>query len=113
MPQYRVSVNNTRSGNGYCLFPAANLKFTQSFFPHFTKEWKNLPSYLKNKRDICVFKQKLKEVIKPKKYFNFKYGSKIGNTYLTELRLERYFFNSHSFQLGMEELPVCDICYVE
>ena len=113
MPIYRVNFNNTRSGNGYCLFPAANLKFTQSFFPHFTKEWKNLPSYLKNERDICVFKQKLKEVIKPKKYFHFKYGSKRGNTLLTQLRLGRSFLNSHSFQLGMEELPVCDICYVE
>ena len=113
MPQYRVNVNNTRSGNGYCLFPAANLKFTQSFFPHFTKEWKNLPNYLKNERDIFVFKQKLKEIIQPKKYFHFKFGSKRGNTLLTQLRLGRSFLNSHSFQLGMKVLPVCDICYVE
>ena len=60
-----------------------------------------------------MFKQKLKEVIKPKKYFHFKYGSKRGNTLLTQLRVGRSFLNSHSFQLGMEELPVCDICYVE
>ena len=113
MPQYRVNFNHTRSGNGYSLFPAAGLKFTQSFFPHFTKEWKNLPNSLKNERDIVVFKEKLKVAIKPKKYFHFKYGSKRGNALLTQLRLGRSFLNSHSFHLGTEELPFCDICYVE
>ena len=66
-------------------------------------------SSCKNERDIFVFEQKLKEIIKPKKYFHFKVGSKRGNTLLTQLRLGRFFFNSHSFHLGMEELPVFDI----
>ena len=113
MPQYIVNFNNTRSGNGYRLFPAANLKFTQSFFPHFTKVWKKLPNSLKNERDLVVFKEKLKEKIKPKKYFHFKFGSKRGNALLTQLRVGRSFLNSHSFVLGMEDLPYCDICYVE
>jgi hypothetical protein len=113
MPQYHVNFSNTRSGNGYSLFPAANLKFTQSFFPHFTKVWKKLPNSLKNERDLVVFKEKLKEKIKPKKYFHFKFGSKRGNTLLTQLRVGRSFLNSHSFLLGMEELPYCDFCYVE
>ena len=60
-----------------------------------------------------MFKEKLKEKIKPNKYFHFKFGSKRGNTLLTQLRVGRSFLNSHSFLLGMEELPYCDFCYVE
>ena len=75
--------------------------------------WKNLPNSLKNERDLFVFKEKLKDKIKPKKYFHIKYGSKRGNSLLTQLRVGRTFLNSHSFLLGMEELPYCDICYVE
>ena len=59
------------------------------------------------------FKEKLKVAIKPKKYFHFKYGSRRGNALLTQLRREDLSFNCHSFHLGMEELPFCDICYVE
>ena len=69
MPQYHVNDNNTRFGYGYRLFPAANLKYTQSFFPHFTKLWKNLPNSLKNERDLTVFKEKLRDKIKPKNIF--------------------------------------------
>ena len=69
MPQYHVNFSNTRSGNGYSLFPAANLKFTQSFFPHFTKVWKKLPNSLKNERDLVVFKEKLKEKLNLKNIF--------------------------------------------
>ena len=58
MQQYRVNFDNSRSGNGHCLFPAVNLKFSQYFFPHFTKEWKNLHNYLKNKRDICFLSKR-------------------------------------------------------
>ena len=43
----------------------------------------------------------------------FKFGSKRGNALLTQLRVGRSFLNSHSFVLGMEDLPYCDICYVE
>ena len=53
---------------------------------------KNLPPYLKNEGTLCVPKQKLKKVIKPKKYFHFKYGSKGGSTLLIQLCLGRSFF---------------------
>ena len=56
---------------------------------HHTKVWKKLPNSLKNERDLVVFKEKLKEKIKPKKYFHFKFGSKRGNALLTQLRVGR------------------------
>ena len=113
MPKYNLNFDNTRSGNGYSLFPVANLKFTQSFFPHFTKVWKKLPNSLKNESNMVVFKEKLKGKSNLKKYFHFKFGSKRGNALLTQIRVGRSFLNSHSFVLGMEDLPYCDICYVE
>ena len=68
---------------------------------------------LTNKRDIIVLKEKLKVAIKPKKYFHFKYGSKRGNALVIQLHLGISFLISHSFHLGMEELPFCDICHFE
>ena len=65
------------------------------------------------KGTFFMIKEKLKEKIKPKKYFHFKFGSKRGSALLTQLRVGRSFLNSHSFVLGMEDLPYCDICYVE
>ena len=54
--------------------------------------WNKLPNSLKNERDIVAFKEKLKEKIKPKKYFHSKFGSKRGNALPTQLRVGRLFF---------------------
>ena len=59
MPQYNLNYNNTRSENGYSLFQAANLKFTQSFFPHFTNVWKNHLILSKMKGTLLCLKKSL------------------------------------------------------
>ena len=53
------------------------------------------------------FKVKMKENIKPKKYKHFNKGSKIGNTLLTRIRLERSELNLHTFSIGQSESAEC------
>ena len=53
------------------------------------------------------FKIKLKEELKPKKIKHFSKGSKLGNTLLTRLRLQRSDLNSHKFVIGQSETSEC------
>ena len=53
------------------------------------------------------FKIKLKEELKPKKFKHFSKGSKIGNTLLTRIRLERSDLNLHKFTIGQSETSEC------
>ena len=72
MPTFNLNPRNTRNPNPYNKFPAKlGYKFSNSFFPHFTKSFNNLPDSLQNEPDHDVFKEKLKLELKPKKTKTF------------------------------------------
>ena len=58
------------------------------------------------------FKEQLKKELKPKKYKHFSKGSKIGNTLLTRVRIERSYLNLHRFTIGHSESPQC-LCHAK
>ena len=50
--------------------------------------------------------------LKPSKFKHFSKGSKISNTLLTKVRLERSYLNLHSFTIGHSESPEC-LCHAK
>ena len=56
------------------------------------------------------FKCKLKQELKPIKFRHYSKGSKLGNTLLTRIRLERSDLNLHKFTVGHSESPEC-LCH--
>ena len=107
MPSLRVNRNNTRATVSYERFPQKSVKFSNSFFPYFSKLWSSLNKNIKCNTDIIKFKENLSCVYKPMKNRHFKYGSKLGNKYLTHLRVGRSFLNSHRFVTGLSENNIC------
>ena len=57
--------------------------------------------------DLNEFKQQLKVELKPKRYKHFSKGSKIGNSLLTRVRLDRSELNLHKFSIGQIDSPEC------
>ena len=53
------------------------------------------------------FKDKLKQELKPVKYKHFSKGSKIGNSLLTRIRLNRLNLNLHKFTIGLSDSAEC------
>ena len=49
----------------------------------------------------------MKKEFKPVKFRHFSKGSKLGNSLLTRLRLERSDLNLHKFNIGLVETPEC------
>ena len=102
--------NGPRTKGNYTLFKNYGNKFSNSFFPYFTKLWNDLPQKLKGKHDLVEFKTDLKYQLKPRKYKHFFRGGKLGNSLLCQLRVGRTFLNSHSFAIGHAESPTC-LCH--
>ena len=96
----------TRSKGGYSPYPYFGEKFKNSFFPFMTHLWNNL-SVSTQVMELSNFKVQIKKDLKPVKYKHFAKGSKIGNTLLTRIRLERSDLNLHKFTIGHSESPEC------
>ena len=92
----------TRSKLGYSPYPYMGEKFKNSFFPFMTHLWNNLSSSTQV-MELSDFKEQIKKDLKPMKYRHFTKGSKIGNTLLTRIRLNRSDLNLHKFTLGLSE----------
>ena len=78
----------TRTKVGYSPYPYFGNKYSNSFFPYMSKLWNNL--------DVSIqvmllpdFKLQLKKELKPMKYKHFSKGSKLGNSLLSRIRLNR------------------------
>ena len=84
MPQKLYHEQQTRHKYTYQQFPNNHLYFSKSFFPHFTKLFNNLDTNLTKENDLNIFKDKLKILLKHKKIRHFSWGSKRGNTILTQ-----------------------------
>ena len=70
------------------------------------KLWNNLPNQLKV-QDVECFKISIKSLLKPKRRRHFSCGSKLGNKFLTQIRLGRSDLQSHKFSMGFSESPEC------
>ena len=58
------------------------------------------------------FKEQVKKELKLSKIKHFSKGSKIGNTLLTRIRLDRSYLNLHTFSIGLSESSVC-LCHAK
>ena len=97
----------SRSKGGYIPFKKLNSKFDNSFFPHTTILWNNLPKHVKCK-DVVEFKQYIKKEFKPPKYKHFARGNKYSNSLLTKIRVGRSELKLHKFTIGLVDSPQCD-----
>ena len=99
--------NRLRSQGSYKSFPYISVKYSNSFFPHFTKRWNDLPRSIRNKQDMTSFKSELKLILKPQKYKHFSRGTKLGNSLLTQIRVGRSELNEHRFTIGQSDTSAC------
>ena len=99
----------TRSKGGYSPYPSYGVQFKNSFFPFMTNLWNNL-QVSTQLLPLSDFKEQLKNELKPAKFKHLSKGSKIGNTLLTRIRLERSYLNLHSFNICHSESPEC-LCH--
>ena len=106
MPEINIA-RTTRNKDFYRPFKKLGDKFSNSFFPYFTKQFNNLDVNLQIEHDLPTFKENLKRKLKPKKYKHFNWGSKRGNALLTQLRVGRSFLNSHSFAINLADSDLC------
>ena len=108
MPPLVNNIRNTRSNDVYKNFPRINENYFNSFIPHFTREWNCLEKNIRNERDVCIFKCKLKDKLKPPKYRHYKYGNKYINTLMCQLRVGRTYLKADSFSIGLSESDRCE-----
>ena len=80
--------------------------FSNSFYPYISKLWNTLPSSIQS-LDLYDFKLQLQLVIKPLKIKHKSMGSKIGNCFLTRIRVGRSDLNLHKFTIGQIDKPEC------
>ena len=57
--------------------------------------------------ELSDFKEQIKKNLKAMKYKHFTKGSKIGNTLLTRIRLNKSDLNLHKLTLGLSESAEC------
>ena len=98
--------NISRSKGGYSPYPYFGTKYSNSFFPYMAKMWNNL-DVSTQVMQLPDFKMQLKKELKPTKYKHFSKGSKIGNSLLSRIRLNRSDLNLHKFDIGLHETPEC------
>ena len=72
-----------------------------------TRLWNDL-SVSTQVMELSAFKEQIKKDLKPIKYKHFTKGSKIGNTLLTRIRLNRSDLNLHKFTIGHSESAECN-----
>ena len=101
----------TRSKGGYSPYPNFGVKYGNSFFPFMTKQWNNL-NVSTQLMDLPDFKEQLKNDLKPKKLRHFSKGSKLGNTLLARIRLNRSDLNLHKFTIGLVDTSEC-LCHAK
>ena len=73
-----------------------------------TRVWNSLEKSVKNKLDKEMFKAKLKNKLKPPKYWHYKYSNKYINSLLCQLRVGRTYLKADSFAIGLSESDRCE-----
>ena len=98
-----------RSKGGYIPFKNYNNKYKNSFFPHISRLWNDLPSNIQG-QDKLEFKEYINKEIKPFRYKHFSKGNRISNILLTKIRVGRSDLNQHKFTIGLINSPEC-LCH--
>ena len=57
---------------------------------------------------MTEFKAALKEHLAPSRFKFLAHGSKLGNKYITRIRVGRSYLNDHSYQIQMTPSPQCE-----
>ena len=114
MPEPNFDENySLRQKNVFKPFPYNNKKFSESFFPYFTKLYNALPTSLQCQVYIEDFKNELSSKLKPTKIKLFHKGNKIANKYHARLRLNRSTLNAHTYSIGLAPSPNCQCNNIE
>ena len=106
----RIMRNESRQVGNYNRYPNYGTKFSNSYFPYFSKKWGTVQCSTRNLMLFNDYKDRLKINLKPDKFRHYSYGSRLGNKLWTRLRLGRSFLNSHSFAIGRSDSPTC-LCH--
>ena len=82
--------------------------YSRSFIPNTTLEWNDLPAEHRSHTNHKDFKKSLIHLMGPEKpdpYFSF--GSKLGNTLHTKMKLNASYLNCYRFTIGLIPAPTC------
>ena len=112
LPQTRIenTRRTLRNSRTLTLPPNKTTSFQQSFIPATTRIWNTLPNTLKTETSRKKFRDGvacLFSTPKPNPYFSF--GSKIGNSYHTQIRTGSLPLNAYLYQIQRLSSPHC-IC---
>ena len=108
MQPWDIESSFQRSGGIYIPFMYKSIKYNNSYFPFFTKQWNALTKEQKL-LNLHDFKQEMKKQIKPPRYKHLGRGNKYACKLLTQIRVGNSFLKSDSFKTGHSDNNVC-IC---
>ena len=107
LPNIADTNKDTRTKFYYAPYKINTTRFNRTFFPDTIKLWNKLPSKYYNIEDLRIY---LKTTYNPpKRRFN-NIGSKIGNMFHMQLRVNRNNLNQSRWEISLEESPKCDFC---
>ena len=110
LPQSRVhNIGRSLRNYGTLTLPAnRTTSFQRSFIPNTTRTWNTLPETLRTQPSHNRFKKGIADLFgttKPPTYFSF--GSKLGNTYHTQIRTGSLQLNAYLYQTQRLSSPGC------
>ena len=110
LPQIRQSDTSRtlRNSTAMTLPDNRTTRYQKSFIPDTTRKWNKLPQSIRSQPSRKQFKSQISNLIgieQPPEYFNF--GTKLGNTLHTQLRVGMSKLNSHLFQIQKTTHPHC------
>ena len=85
---------NLRSRGCYLQFKNPGKKFKESFLPHISAMWNELPVTVQG-YDMLEFKHFIKKDFKPPRFKHFSRGNNLSNRLLTQIRVGRSDLNQH------------------
>ena len=111
LPPRNLQSDLTRSGKLYQEFPyprhVLEKTLDKSFFSIAAKQWDSLPADLKQTWDFPEFKERLVNILKPRKCRLYNIGTKFANSIHTQLRIGRSNLNDHLFSIGRSNTKGC------
>ena len=107
MPTLTQTTYSSRRGEQYKLETVKNKYMSNHFFFKAALWWNKLPKKMKEILNITYFKLELGNIMKPLKEKLYSFGSKVGNSYQTQLRVGRSQLNVNLFEIGLATTPGC------
>ena len=98
--------NLRNNGNQRLRYPQLGKMFNNSYSLFFTILWTSLPHKMRC-YDMDIFREYLHKKYKPPKFKFYSRGTKLGNSLITRLRVDRSYLNSHAYSIGLAPSPQC------